>query len=494
MKASILKISIALLSIIILTATNNRSDKSWTANYEEAIFQITAYNHSGMALNHQSGFFISPDGLAIAHGSIFLESDSIVVTTSRGRRHIIEQLVSTHVPSNLVILKVRPLRSKSFFFLQPGNTTIKVTDELLIFDDTSTDKQTHWIGHPDKITDLPFLGRTANILRKSNEKMCVNPAINPKGEVAAICVSPSLTKGNLLYNPQILTDTNWVAINQPLSVIADTVEYQNYLSPDFNNGLIHLFNHNYKKSDDAFTTHLTRFKNHYPGYCLRGYVRFKYNNEQGGHDDLTHAKTIEPGGFLAYYLEGLIHLENKAYKKAQMSFIHCYQNKSDFAPALLELGRIELTINKDIKKSFHLFSEATDHDSLIAEAYYQKARLLLQYSEDQDQAFNDISRSIALEPELPGAFSIRGTLNLSRQNYSDAINDFTNAIQINSNDVHAFFNRGLAHLDLGMTEEACADWKRAGELGNKKAYKYISKYCTSTKTTGTTRSSYFPNK
>lgn len=41
----------------------------------------------------------------------------------------------------------------------------------------------------------------------------------------------------------------------------------------------------------------------------------------------------------------------------------------------------------------------------------------------------------------------------------------------------AHLAKGMAESSLGLTNEACIDWSKAGELGAKDAYKFILQYC-----------------
>jgi len=102
----------------------------------------------------------------------------------------------------------------------------------------------------------------------------------------------------------------------------------------------------------------------------------------------------------------------------------------------------------------------------------------MQYSSNREMAYEDINRAVYLDPSLPGVFSLRGVMKLSNNDFLGAIDDFTKAIESDPDDVHAYFNRGIAFFNVGMKRNACKDWHKAGDLGNFSAYNYISRYCT----------------
>ena len=62
-------------------------------------------------------------------------------------------------------------------------------------------------------------------------------------------------------------------------------------------------------------------------------------------------------------------------------------------------------------------------------------------------------------------------------NLSDAINDYSECIEIDNTFAPAYFNRGLLYLLIGETQKGCSDLSRAGELGIELSYNIIYKYC-----------------
>jgi tetratricopeptide (TPR) repeat protein len=65
-----------------------------------------------------------------------------------------------------------------------------------------------------------------------------------------------------------------------------------------------------------------------------------------------------------------------------------------------------------------------------------------------------------------------------------AITDYSQAIKINSNDLYAYYNRGITRSDLGNKQGAISDFKVVEELSRKQgnmefyqlALKLIKKY------------------
>jgi hypothetical protein len=55
---------------------------------------------------------------------------------------------------------------------------------------------------------------------------------------------------------------------------------------------------------------------------------------------------------------------------------------------------------------------------------------------------------------------------------------YTKAIERQDDFAEAYYNRGLTYIYLEDNRQACRDLSRAGELGLKKAYRVINKYCS----------------
>ena len=61
--------------------------------------------------------------------------------------------------------------------------------------------------------------------------------------------------------------------------------------------------------------------------------------------------------------------------------------------------------------------------------------------------------------------------------YSEALQDFNNAIKLNPKFTDALVLRADTKYKLGNKEGACLDWSKAGELGDTEAYDMIKKNC-----------------
>jgi tetratricopeptide (TPR) repeat protein len=89
----------------------------------------------------------------------------------------------------------------------------------------------------------------------------------------------------------------------------------------------------------------------------------------------------------------------------------------------------------------------------------------------------DFTRAIEIDSQFYFAYYNRGVVNCKIGNYKQAIDDFSEAIQCRDNFAEAIYNRGLIYILLNENQKGCEDLSRAGELGILDAYKVMKRYC-----------------
>lgn len=89
---------------------------------------------------------------------------------------------------------------------------------------------------------------------------------------------------------------------------------------------------------------------------------------------------------------------------------------------------------------------------------------------------NDLDRVVALVPDFPFAYFNRANVFAKMSDYKSAIVDYTMAINLDDSFAEAYYNRGLARIYIGNTEEGVEDLSRAGELGLFNAYSVIKRF------------------
>jgi tetratricopeptide (TPR) repeat protein len=81
------------------------------------------------------------------------------------------------------------------------------------------------------------------------------------------------------------------------------------------------------------------------------------------------------------------------------------------------------------------------------------------------RALADFDRAIQLEPNLAEGHINRGAALLQQSNYAGAIESIDRGLALTPEEpALAYYNRGIAHEELGEVREAYRDYRRAAEL------------------------------
>jgi tetratricopeptide (TPR) repeat protein len=84
-----------------------------------------------------------------------------------------------------------------------------------------------------------------------------------------------------------------------------------------------------------------------------------------------------------------------------------------------------------------------------------------------NQAIEDFSQAIKLDPNNAEYYYKRGVTYGNLNQHQKAIEDFNEAIRLNPKYAEAYSNRGFVYMvKLDDKKKACSDWKRACELGD----------------------------
>ena len=108
------------------------------------------------------------------------------------------------------------------------------------------------------------------------------------------------------------------------------------------------------------------------------------------------------------------------------------------------------------------------------DAQEKKINILLQLDRSKE-AISDIEEYISMYPKQPDYYYLRAIINLQKQKYSKAIEDFDNAIQLGmaENVIYkVYLNRGMAHFYNQDYELALADFDESLALNPNNAAAY----------------------
>ena len=92
-------------------------------------------------------------------------------------------------------------------------------------------------------------------------------------------------------------------------------------------------------------------------------------------------------------------------------------------------------------------------------------------------AFEDFSTSLKYNDQNADAYYSRGMVLDTLNRSTEAIDNYTIAISLNSDDGTYFSRRGNARFNTGNKEGACLDWTIAGNLGYYQDYEKVKQLC-----------------
>ena len=106
-----------------------------------------------------------------------------------------------------------------------------------------------------------------------------------------------------------------------------------------------------------------------------------------------------------------------------------------------------------------------------AKYYFNKAY----NSSDNNFRIVNYTKCLRLNPDNADAYNNRGIAYYTLGKYQLAIDDYNRAIRINPDYASAYNNRGIAKENFG--KYYCDDYKKACELGEKRACSWFSSQC-----------------
>ena len=99
-----------------------------------------------------------------------------------------------------------------------------------------------------------------------------------------------------------------------------------------------------------------------------------------------------------------------------------------------------------------------------AEEFFEQGK---KYSsvENADQAINNYSKAIKINPKFAKAYNNRGIAYIWKKQYDLAIADFNKAIELDPKNGKAYNNRAIVYSYQGETDKARQDLQKAQSLG-----------------------------
>ena len=138
------------------------------------------------------------------------------------------------------------------------------------------------------------------------------------------------------------------------------------------------------------------------------------------------------------------------------------------ARQLEEPGRLDITgsrLGLGPMEACDLAVRAPDATPELRAGSYNNRGVIKFSQGDIDGALADFDAAIAIRDDLGQAHVNRGYVFVAKQRWQDCIAAFDRGIALGANELEkAYFNRGIAHEELGHAREAYYDYLKASEL------------------------------
>ena len=110
-------------------------------------------------------------------------------------------------------------------------------------------------------------------------------------------------------------------------------------------------------------------------------------------------------------------------------------------------------------------------------AYNNHAVLLLRSSgtspKSLEEALESANKAIAIDSAIPTFYFNRAIIKYNMNDLDGAMTDHSRTLELDENYSDALRERGSLFAELGIVPSACADWKKASSLGDKRSTDYL---------------------
>ena len=93
------------------------------------------------------------------------------------------------------------------------------------------------------------------------------------------------------------------------------------------------------------------------------------------------------------------------------------------------------------------------------------------------EAIKDFDKAIELDSEDVESFFNRGNAKFEMNNFKGAIQDYASALALSPKDRECLYNKAIAEYNVGNTDAVCHDLEEAAKLGDSMAAEVIKQLC-----------------
>lgn len=121
------------------------------------------------------------------------------------------------------------------------------------------------------------------------------------------------------------------------------------------------------------------------------------------------------------------------------------------------------------------YDRAIEVDPNFLFAYLNRGVAKLRSKNHSAEALHDLEHVAGEAPNFPNIYHVKGDAKLKLHRYSEAIEDYEQALKSNPQDIRSNLNRAVAHKELGHWDEAIADYDRVIKISPNHAVAHLNR-------------------
>lgn len=150
---------------------------------------------------------------------------------------------------------------------------------------------------------------------------------------------------------------------------------------------------------------------------------------------------------------------------------------ADFAPYLLERAQINMNAGQPRKAMLDYDAYFKAVNGQVNDVFYYYREQAALKARQYQRALDDIAKAVELNPADLTYQAENAVVNLRVGRYEKAIEILNGILKNDPKYGEAYRLLGLCQVQLKKTDEACANFKKAKELGDPNVDELIKKYC-----------------
>ena len=213
-------------------------------------------------------------------------------------------------------------------------------------------------------------------------------------------------------------------------------------------------------------------------FLNRGNFKMKILDYKGAIDDFSSAISLDDQLAEAYFNRGKSYGNTKVFEKAIDDFSKASELNYKVSSANYNSGLASLQLNQPDKAKKYLNNcIKSDSESKHSANAYHLLGVMEMMQNRNEKALSYFNRSLELDPENIDAYYNRGIAYGLLLKPQEALNDLNKCLHLGKKTADLYFALGVQKIGMNNFDDGCRDLKTASEMGYEQASEMIIQYC-----------------